>query len=176
MRDGRTKLRYRGKHGLLRELTITDTRLSRLIRQCRDVPGQHLFQDLDDEGHRQPIDSGQVNEYLHQAMGETFTAKTFRTWGATMLAVAAFADVPRPSRASAQPRLVKQVVTSVAEVLGNTPTVCRQSYVHPVVIQAWSEGWLDVDAKSSRFPRKLEAATLALLRRAHRHEPQQLAA
>lgn len=172
LRDGRALLKFRGKHGIQRELTIDDARLVKLLRKCRDVPGQHLFQYLDDAGHRQPVDSGMVNAYLHEAMGDSFTAKNFRTWGATLLALGSFAATPLPERGGdrAHARTIVGVVKEVASVLGNTPTVCRQSYIHPAVIDAWRGGWLEVDAKVASFPRKLEAAALDLVARAAKLE------
>lgn len=168
LRDGRARLTFRGKHGIARELTIDDARLVRLLRKCRDVPGQHLFQYIDDEGARQPIDSGMVNAYLHAAMGDAFTAKNFRTWGATLLALGSFAATPLPDRGGqrAHARAIVGVVKLVAAALGNTPTVCRKSYIHPAVIDAWKDGWLQTDARLANYPRKLEAATLALVARA----------
>ena len=172
LRDGRALLKFRGKHGIQRELTIDDARLVKLLRKCRDVPGQHLFQYLDDAGHRQPVDSGMVNAYLHEAMGDSFTAKNFRTWGATLLALGTFAATPLPDRGGerAHARAIVGVVKEVASVLGNTPTVCRKSYIHPAVIDAWKDGWLEVDANVASYPRKLEAAALALVARAAKLE------
>lgn len=175
LKDGRALLKYRGKHGILRELVVTDTRLAKLLRNCRDVPGQHLFQYLDDEGRRQPVDSGMVNAYLHEAMGQSFTAKNFRTWGATVLALGSFAATAVPDRGGerAHARAIQEVICQVARTLGNTPTVCRKSYVHPAVIDAWRGGWLGVEPNVGSFPRKLEAAALDLVRRAARREREQ---
>lgn len=172
LRDGRAMLKFRGKHGIQRELVIDDARLVKLLRKCRDVPGQHLFQYLDDAGHRQPVDSGMVNAYLHAAMGSTFTAKNFRTWGATTLALGSFAATPLPERGGerAHARTIVSVVKEVAQALGNTPSVCRQSYIHPAVIAAWKGGWLEAEANVASFPRKLEAAVLDLVARAAKIE------
>ena len=171
MRDGRAFISFRGKSGKQQEILLDDKHLVGVIRRCQQIPGQQLFQYLDDAGKRQPVDSGMVNEYLREAMGtnggEGFTAKDFRTWGATTHAIAFLscqaADEPMSERAFN--RCVMATAKHVSEELGNTPAVCRKSYINPVVFTAWRAG--DVGKRVPRIPvapRKLEKLSLALLR------------
>ena len=172
LRKGRALLRFRGKSGQPHEVRVDDARLTRVLRRCTQLPGQSLFQYLDDDGTRQSIDSGMVNEYLHEAMGEDFTAKDFRTWGGTVQAIACLARTPLPEEASEreQAGAITAVVREVATVLRNTPAVCRGSYIHPDVFDAWRDGSLHrlVPPARASHPRQLETATLRLLRRAQR--------
>lgn len=131
------RFRFRGKSGKEHEVDLTDPRLARLIKRCQELPGQELFEYLDDEGRPQPIGSADVNEYLHEITGEHFTAKDFRTWAATILASRSLTlegACRSPSRAE---RTVASVVKSVAARLGNTASVCRKCYIHPAVIAAY---------------------------------------
>lgn len=172
LRKGRALLRFRGKSGQPHEVQVDDARLTRVLRRCTQLPGQSLFQYLDDDGTRQTIDSGMVNEYLHDAMGEDFTAKDFRTWGGTVQAIACLARTPLPEDASERElaAAITAVVREVASVLRNTPAVCRGSYIHPDVFDAWRDGSLHrlVPPADASHPRRLETATLRLLRRAQR--------
>ena len=140
--DGRTiRLHFRAKSAKDCELQWTDARLARLVRQCRDLPGQLLFQWLDETGGRHPVRSNDVNDYVRRITGLDATAKTFRTWGATLLAAVGFAEVadtPPPLR----PGVAQEVIAAVAAELGNTPAVCRASYVHPGVVEAFHMGTL----------------------------------
>lgn len=141
LRGGRARLRFRGKSAQNHELVVDDARLTRLLRRCQELPGQRLFQYRDDEGRLQSVDSGLVNDYLRDAMGESFTSKDFRTWGASVLALRALAATPLP-RGRGEPALARAMapaVRDVAAVLGNTAAVCRSSYIHPVVFAAWRE-------------------------------------
>jgi DNA topoisomerase IB len=109
---------------------------------CAALPGQHLFQYLDESGRRHSIDSTQINEYLHRHLGGDFTAKDFRTWHATLRAYELLLAVPRPEPCtdSACRRELKKIVCEVAAQLRNTPAVCRKSYINPLVLTAWEEG------------------------------------
>lgn len=171
VRDGRARLRFRGKGGLERELVIDDRRLVRIMRRCQQLPGQQLFQYLDDDGQHRPIDSGQVNDYLRAAMGGDFSAKDFRTWGATMQAISLLCATPLPQPASeaAFKRCTTEVIGKVAAELGNTPTVCRQAYIHPLVFDAWRDGRLHrMSTESLRraglSPRRAERLALQFLK------------
>jgi DNA topoisomerase-1 len=121
------KLRFKAKSGIMREATITDRSLARFVRAMQDLPGQHLFQYLDADGGSHPVGSHDVNEYLAETMGERFTAKNFRTWHASVLALKLLAEAERPLT-------LKELTGQVGEHLGNTPAMARKSYIHPAVI------------------------------------------
>jgi len=167
VRGGRLSLRFRGKSGLEHDLVVDDARLARIVRRCRELPGQALFQYLDDDGARQPIDSGMVNDYLQDAMGGPFTAKDFRTWGATLAAIAMLARRGPPAEADARAldAIAREVVSGVAAQLRNTPAVCRASYIHPLAFAAWRDGRLQrLAVRAQKGPRRFEAIALKLLR------------
>ena len=143
LKDGALVLAFRGKSGIEQRALVTDRRVARIVRDCRDIPGQELFQWIDQNGERHPIDSSDVNEYLRQASGGTFTAKDFRTWFATLEALTRL----RKERASSANQARKQVLATVkivAEKLGNTPAVCRKCYIHPEVLSAHEAGRLSL--------------------------------
>ena len=168
LRGGRARLKFRGKSGLEHDIEIDDKRLVKLIRACQQLPGQALFQYRDDDGQLQPVDSGQVNDYLREAMGAEFTAKDFRTWGGTLAALQKLGRLPLPERRSerALTQLQNEVLREVADALGNTPAVCRKAYIDPCVFEAWREGRLQVD-EQVRGPRQWEQYALRFLARAH---------
>jgi DNA topoisomerase-1 len=124
---GKLKLRFKAKSGQLREATISDRSLARFVREVQDLPGQHLFQYLDEAGEAHPVGSGDVNTYLCEAMGEHFTAKNFRTWHASVRAFCLLAEAERPLT-------LKELAGEVGAHLGNTPAMARKSYIHPAVI------------------------------------------
>jgi DNA topoisomerase-1 len=170
IRDGRAVLNFRGKGGVQHEVHIDDKRIAQIVRRCQEIPGQHLFQYVSDDGQRCPIDSGQVNDYLREAMGEDFTAKDFRTWGATLHAITLLARTPLPEKPSerALKSEVAEVVKQVAAKLRNTPAVCRKSYINPAVFEAWRSGLIHRvfnGSLSLAAPRKAETLVLAFLRR-----------
>ncbi len=138
------RLRYRAKSGKQQELTVTDARLIRFVRAMQDLPGQHLFQYLDEDGDPHPITSSDVNAYIAQAMGGAFTAKHFRTWGASTIAFATLAQ----GHVS-----LKQMIAPVAEALGNTPAISRKSYIHPALIALCQDGQ-DEWREGLRLPRR----------------------
>src|SRR5450631_858688 len=142
IRDGRAVLNFRGKGGVQHEILIDDKRIAKIVRRCQEIPGQHLFQYINDDGQRCPIDSGQVNDYLREAMGNDFTAKDFRTWGATLHAITLLARTPLPEVVSerACKKQIAEVVKQVAAELRNTPAVCRKSYINPAVFDSWRSG------------------------------------
>lgn len=141
----RLKLAFKAKSGKLKQLTITDRSLARFVRRCQDLPGQHLFRWVDAAGETHPVTSGDVNAYIRHAMGEDFTAKHFRTWGASVLAFKALAE-------AATPLTLKQVLVPVAEALGNTPAIARKSYVHPALLDLAKAGQAEFRA-ALRLPR-----------------------
>lgn len=169
-RGGRVRLRFNGKGGQPHDVEVNDRRLVKLIRQCQQLPGQALFQYRDDDGQVQPVDSGDVNDYLREAMGDAFTAKDFRTWGGTLAAFQRLAASAPPPDASerALAQLQNEVIKAVAQALGNTPAVCRKAYIDPVVFDAWRRGELLRAAEGVRGDRQWEEAALKFLARAKR--------
>jgi DNA topoisomerase I len=131
---------FTGKSGMAHEVELKDQRLATIVKRCQDLPGQELFQYLDDDGARQTVGSDDVNAYLRDISGEDFTAKDFRTWAGTILAaeaLAGFEEVDTQTRAKEN---VVRAIESVASRLGNTTTICRKCYVHPAVIDAYLDG------------------------------------
>jgi DNA topoisomerase-1 len=170
---GKVKLEFRGKSGVEHEFEVEDPRLARIAKQCQDLPGQELFQYVDEAGKVCDIGSADVNDYLRQVSGEDFTAKDFRTWAGTVLAAQALAELQSfDSQAQAKRNIVK-AVESVAAKLGNTKAVCRKCYIHPEVFNAYLDGELIKNlakraegmVKSIARLRPEEASVLALLRR-----------
>jgi DNA topoisomerase IB len=159
VRDGRALLRFRGKGGVPHEIVVDDRRLTRLVKKCQELPGQQLFQYVDDDGQRRPVGSGEVNEYLREVMGEEFTAKDFRTWGATMKAVEYLSRTPLPQPPSerAHRRRILRVIRRVAQELRNTPTVCRKSYINPAIFDAWQSGHLHRSLGGKLTARKIQS-------------------
>jgi DNA topoisomerase-1 len=129
VRGQRLRLEYRGKSGKMQRLTIEDGRLSRIARRCQDLPGQHLFQYVDSEGALHPVTSSDVNDYLREATAQDFTAKHFRTWGASVIAFKALVDRDGPAAT------LKTMLATVSQALGNTPAIARKSYVHPALVE-----------------------------------------
>lgn len=172
IRDGRALLMFRGKGGLEHEVTLDNPRIVKIVRKCQQLPGQRLFQYVNDSGERCLVTSEQVNDYLRDIMGEEFTAKDFRTWGATLLAIRLMAATPLPIPESE--RALKSgmaaVTRLVAEDLRNTPAVCRKSYINPVVFEAWRNGMLHryMDLRLAGTPRQAEQRALRFLRKMRR--------
>jgi DNA topoisomerase-1 len=165
----RIRFRFRGKSKKEHLISIDDARLARVVRHCQELPGQTLFQYLDEDGTPQTIGSGDVNAYLRAITGESFTAKDFRTWAGTLAMAKALATVEAPASESAAKRAIVAAITDVAARLGNTPAVCRRCYVHPLVLDAYREGALAVLGRRRGRPspghRTDETMLLALLRR-----------
>jgi DNA topoisomerase-1 len=133
---------FRGKSGIRHAVDLTDKRLAGIVRQCRDLPGQELFQYIDDDGRQQDVTSTDVNAYLREVTGQDFTAKDFRTWVGTVLAAKALSDADEAASLSKAKKTLLTVIEAVAGVLGNTRAVSRKSYIHPVVIDAYMSGAL----------------------------------
>ena len=153
-------MRFAGKHGIVHEVKITDTNLKRICRRCQELPGQMLFQYVNGDGEPKPITSGDVNEYIKQASGGEFTAKHFRTWSASVIAIEQLLRKKEDARIS-----VKTVVEPVAEALGNTPAISRKSYVHPQLLEAVKQDPRDPlnDMDRPRGKTRLSSAEVALL-------------
>ena len=153
-------MRFSGKHGIVHEVKITDTNLKRICKRCQDLPGQMLFQYVNGDGEPKPITSGDVNEYIKQATGGDFTAKHFRTWSASVIAIEQLLKKADHARIT-----VKTVIEPVAEALGNTPAISRKSYVHPKLLEFVKENPRDplagMDRPSGR--KRLSSPEVALL-------------
>ena len=133
---------FKGKSGKEWKLSIVDRRMARAMRTLQDIPGQMLFQYLDDQGSRTSVTSNDVNGYIRQSSGGGFTSKNFRTWGGTVRALTLFAAREAPDTDRAIKRVCNEVIDQVAHHLGNTRTVCRQGYIHPRIVETWAEGRL----------------------------------
>ncbi|WFP65232.1 MULTISPECIES: DNA topoisomerase IB [unclassified Mesorhizobium] len=133
---------FKGKSGKEWKLKLVDRRIAKIVRGAQDLPGQKLFQYLDEDGDRRPLRSEDVNRYLREASGPEFSSKHFRTWGGTIHAVALFAQAELPESMTQRKRVMNGIVDKVAERLGNTRAVCRRCYIHPLVFEAWAQGTL----------------------------------
>ncbi len=141
VRGSAIRFRFRGKSGRLHEVGLRDRRLAAVIRRCQDLPGQDLFQCVGDDGEPISIRSDDVNEYL-RAIAPDVTAKDFRTWAGTVLAYRALRSLDHPATDGQAKRNVVEAIRETALHLGNTPAVCRQAYVHPIVVDAYLDGRL----------------------------------
>ncbi len=153
-------MRFAGKHGIIREVTVTDRRLGRVVRKCQELPGQTLFQYINGEGVPHAVSSSDVNDYIREATGGEFTAKHFRTWAASVIAFKAILDADETQRVMS----VNTMVEPVAEALGNTVAISRTSYVHPALIKAVKDRPRDPlrGMKRPRARKWLSAAEVAL--------------
>ncbi len=142
-------LDFRGKHGVRRHLDLQDRRLARIVKGLRDLPGQDLFQHVDEHGETHPIGSEDVNDHLREISGEEITAKDFRTWAATNLAVLALSELEAFDSTTKAKKNVVQAVEAVAKLLGNTPAICRKCYIHPAIFEGYLGGSL-LEALKSR--------------------------
>lgn len=173
--DGSTvQFHFRGKSGVHHDIELSDRRVARIIARSYELPGQELFQYLDEDGQRHAIDSGDVNDYLREITGEDYTAKDFRTWSGTVLAALALDEFEKVDSEAQAKKNIVQAIESVAKKLGNTPSICRKCYVHPAVLDAYLDGTL-LKGLRARAKQQLEedlhalspeeAAVLALLQR-----------
>jgi DNA topoisomerase-1 len=160
---------FKGKSGSEVELGITNRRVAKVVKRCEELPGQMLFQYMDPAGDRRTVTSDDVNQYLRETSGEDYTAKDFRTWGATVLAASALRDVVSFETDNEAKHNVVAAIDSVARRLGHTRAVCRKSYVHPAVIDTYLDGSLEsvlkvVEGRAHRNLKAEEAAVIALLK------------
>ena len=171
LRDKHAKIRgadavfeFRGKSGKMQKTGFHDRRLARVVKACQDLPGQRLFQYIDEEGEQRAVESADVNAYLRDAMGEDFSAKDFRTWAGTVNAARALALHPDCGSAAETKRNISTCVKAVAGVLGNTAAVARSAYIHPVVLKAYEDGVLPF--KGAKEGRAFELEVLRFLEEA----------
>ena len=175
------RFEFRGKSGVPHSVAVTDRRIARIVQRCQELPGQELFQYLDNDGRRQSVDAGDINEYLRRITGRQVTAKDFRTWAGTTLAAAALRELGGFTTEKQAKAKIVAAIDEISQRLGNTRAVCRKYYVHPVIIEAYMEGItipptpIDVrPLRTSGNPaalRRDEVAVIELLRRRGKTEP-----
>jgi DNA topoisomerase I len=151
VQGSKMQFRFRGKSGKDHVVDVTNRRLARLVKRCQDLPGHDLFEYLDESGTAHDINSAEVNEYLRDISGNDFTAKDFRTWAGTLLATQFISTEKKP-----RPANLVRIVKQVAERLGNTPAVCRKSYIHPMILK---------DAANGTLTRRMHRANLTVSRK-----------
>ncbi len=172
--DGaKLRFQFKGKSGKTWALQVQDRRIARIVKACQDVPGQHLFQYIDETGTRVPVTSTDVNAYLRDISGRDITAKDFRTWAGTVLAAIALQEFEEFDNAAKAKKNVRTAIEKVSARLGNTPTICRKCYIHPEIVNGYLEGSLleglkqEVEAELREELASLkpeEAAVLTLLK------------
>lgn len=141
VKGGKSKLffEFTGKKGIRHKVALKSQRLIRLVRRCREIPGQELFQYLDENGKRHAIGSAEVNQYIHEISGSDFTAKDFRCWYGSVLALERFMEIGPELNIPRSKQNINLVIDQVASLLGNTRAVCKKYYVHPTVISAYEQ-------------------------------------
>jgi DNA topoisomerase-1 len=167
VKGARLRFRFRGKSGRQHEVDVTDRRIAKIVAKCQDLPGQDLFQYVGDNGDVRDVTSQDVNDYLREITGEDFTAKDFRTWAGTLLATLALNAQEAFETKKQGKANVKAAICAVAELLGNTPAVCRKCYVHPAIVEAYLSGSQIAglgDATKAPAHVKLRATERALLK------------
>jgi DNA topoisomerase-1 len=167
------RFEFKGKSGKTWRLKVKDRRIARIVKACQDLPGQDLFQYIDENGDRQSVTSADVNAYLKEITGRDITAKDFRTWAGTVLAARALSEFESFDSEAKAKRYIRAAIERVAARLGNTPTICRKCYVHPEILTAYLEGALLLDVREEvedelrnglPFLKPEEAAVLTLLK------------
>ena len=154
------RFEFRGKSGKTHRVDLNDRRLARIVQRCQALPGEDLFQYLDDDGVRQTIGSGDVNDYIREISGQEFTAKDFRTWAGTLLAVSALTEIGASSSQRQAKSNVLRAIDRVAEQLNNTRAVCRKYYVHPAIFETYLAGTM-VDALKKNGTQETAKSALA---------------
>lgn len=166
------RFRFKGKSGKSWNLALKDRRIAKVVRSCQELPGQKLFQYVDEQGERREVTSADVNAYLHEIAGRNVTAKDFRTWAGTVLAALALREFEAVDSEAKKKRNIRAAIERVSARLGNTPTICRKCYVHPEILDSYLDDALSLDLREEiegemqdRLPdlRPEEAAVLALL-------------
>ena len=141
------RFNFKGKSGKVWRLDVRDRRIAKVIRACQELPGQELFQYVDESGETRDVTSSDVNDYLREISGEDITAKDFRTWHGTVLAAMALQEFEKFDSQAGAKKNIRDAIQSVAARLGNTPTICRKCYVHPEIITTYIEGSLLLEVK-----------------------------
>jgi DNA topoisomerase-1 len=138
----RVRFKFKGKSGLQHEIELNDRRLAKIVKGCRDIPGYELFQYYDESGNVCDVTSSDVNDYIREITGEDFTAKDFRTWGGTGWAALILEQLGQSETQTDTKKKIVEAVKHVSEKLGNRPATCRKYYVHPAILDAYSDGSL----------------------------------
>jgi DNA topoisomerase I len=154
------RFRFRGKSGVQHDIELTDRRLAAIVRRMHDLPGEELFQYVDEQGETRAIESADVNSYLRESAGAEFTSKDFRTWAGTLLCARALRALEPPTSETDGKRSLAQTIEGVAKLLGNTKAVCRKCYIHPAIVESYLEGELQPLMRG----RSDEAGVVAVLR------------
>src|SRR5436309_9266610 len=172
IKGAQVRFRFRGKSGRQHEVDVTDRRVAKVIAKCQDLPGQDLFQYVDEDGKVKDVTSQDVNDYLRQITGEDFTTKDFRTWGGTVLAAIALSRQEEFQTKKQAKSNIKTAICAVAELLGNTPAVCRKCYIHPVIVEAYLNRTriAALNGTKSLEPPNLRRAERAVLKFLHERE------
>lgn len=170
----KTIFSFKGKKGVKHNISITSKRFSKLVKCCRDIPGQELFQYIDENGNYAAISSGDVNSYIREISGADFTAKDFRTWAGTIHTICALKDLEQVETKTAVAKNIVAVLDNVSSLLGNTRSVCKKYYVHPLVLKLYEENTLHSYLAPAQRPAKglsgEERALMNLLKK-HMHKP-----
>jgi len=161
---GEVRFVFTGKSGVAHTIALPDKKLARLVMRCKELPGQDLFQYVQEDGTPKPIDSGMVNAYVHRITGGTFTSKDIRTWKGTVHGMEALLKAPAPTSATDGQHLVNAALDQVAAQLGNTRAVCRKYYVHPQVINAFLDDTLSKTGRGVRAKPMLSKTEQMLFR------------
>ena len=167
IKGSQLKFSFRGKKGVEHTVTLKSRKLAKIVQNCRDIPGKELFQYIDDEGNRQSIDSGMVNEYIRKLAGEDFTAKDLRTWCGTLAALTAIAENGIAEDGDSKKKVIA-VLDKVSDQLGNSRTVCKKYYVHPSLLELYENGkidkWLSKKNNTSKYENSLSPVERTLIK------------
>lgn len=166
IKGSQLKFCFRGKKGVEHTVSLKSRKLAKIVQNCRDIPGKELFQYIDEDGKRQSIDSGMVNEYIRKLAGEDFTAKDLRTWCGTLAALSAIMENGLDENGDSKKKVIA-ILDKVSEQLGNTRTVCKKYYVHPSLLELYEGGkldkWLSKNDSNSKNENGLSPAEKALV-------------
>ncbi|MEP6715515.1 MAG: DNA topoisomerase IB [Terriglobia bacterium] len=164
--EGALRFQFRGKSGQMHDVALQDKRLARIVRECRDLPGYELFQYRDQLGELHSVDSSDVNGYLRQISGDSFSAKDFRTWAGTIQTALTLSEMGPSASATEAKKNVVEAIRRTAKRLGNRPATCRNYYVHPAIVDAYLEGSLRMEPGAQRTGlHPEEEAVIAIIRR-----------
>ncbi|MEP6664096.1 MAG: DNA topoisomerase IB [Verrucomicrobiota bacterium] len=157
VRGKKIRFQFKGKSGKNHVIDLQHQGLAKIVKRCQDIPGQELFQYIDEQGERRDVKSEDVNEYLREITGEIFTAKDFRTWAGTILAAMALREFEKFDSQTQAKKNLMRAIESVAKRLGNTPTICKKCYVHPAIFESYLDGSL-LDTIQGRAEHELESS------------------